>query len=157
MTRLGSWMYSPLESREGVPSCSRVIYPRRPLKSHTTKFHRLGQGGCNAARVEAADDVYDEPYPPTGPTGPHLLQTPRTRKGRRTVLFLVLVTAYAPGVAVRVDVPDLLRTPRWQGRGSDSLRCLRVLLGRELITSYGAAPTSNPRAPCALPSLSPPP
>ena len=51
------------------------------MKSHTTKFHRLGHGACNAARVEAADDVNDEPYPPTGPTTPHLLHALGPHKG----------------------------------------------------------------------------
>ena len=53
------------------------------MKSHTTKFHRPGQGACNAARVEAADDVNDEPYPPTGPTTPHLLHALGPHNGSR--------------------------------------------------------------------------
>ena len=95
--------------------------------SHTTKFHRPGQGACNAARVEAADDVNDEPYPPTGPTGPHLLQTPRTRKGRRTVLFLVLVT-FVRAAGFAPSMSRICSERRvGEGRGSDTAS-LRALL-----------------------------
>ena len=81
LTRPGSGMYSPLESRVGVASCSRVIYPRGPMKSHTTKFHAPGQGACNTVRVEAADDVQDERFPAHLSTRPKLLHTLAVRKG----------------------------------------------------------------------------
>ena len=62
------------------------------MKSHTTKFHRPGQGACNAARVEAADDVNDEPSPPTGPIDPNLPHTlgPRQGLGRAAQTTYVL-------------------------------------------------------------------
>ena len=81
MTRPGSEMYSPLESRAWVASCSRVIYPRRPLKSHTTKFHAAGEGACNVARGLKADNVQDERFAAHLSTRPKLLHTLAVRKG----------------------------------------------------------------------------
>ena len=51
------------------------------MKSHTTKFHRLGQGACNTVRVKAADDVQDERFPAHLSTRPKLLHTLAVRKG----------------------------------------------------------------------------
>ena len=81
MTRPGSGMLHALEGRAEVASCSRLIHPRGAMKSHTTKFHRLGQGACNTVRVKAADDVQDERFPAHLSTRPKLLHTLAVRKG----------------------------------------------------------------------------